>query len=136
MFKSVNNDEKQFYLDMINKTIAINQEYYHLNQLQEKIDEKFIDNPKYIVDYAIVEDNSYNVINNRDLTHNNVLLIRILLSDDEFVIKYIIKDLFNTYQKDIIISILYTETKLQRVIKELGGTFRYSQFFLVNNVYN
>ena len=93
MFKSVNNDEKQFYLDMINKTIAINQEYYHLNQLQEKIDEKFIDNPKYIVDYAIVEDNSYNVINNRDLTHNNVLLIRILLSDDEFVIKYIIKDI-------------------------------------------
>ena len=141
-------ESKKFYLDTINNLSKINQKYFDPNRNFTFFDETWFNNDEFmyriyrkngklvgIVDYKVFEDDFHtDNTNNKIFNYNNRLCVRCLLCANENIIEDIIKDLMNTYNKDIVINILYTEPKLKETIRNLDGIFNYCQYTLVNTL--
>ncbi len=135
----------KFYLEKLNESVTINRKHYNPDKNNNKITESVLKNDKFahkiykkdgkivgIVDYVVFEDNKKENTFTYDETYNNILCIRSLLSKYEILIEDILKDLANIYQRDIVISILYTEDKIRKVINKLGGKLKCSRYVLIN----
>lgn len=143
----LNQEEKNFYLNIINKLSQENSVYLNLNKQYQKYSEKWFDIEGFeyrvyrkmgkiagIVDYKNFDyDSNYEEHSSEYFNYNNKLCIRCLLSEEEQVIEDILKDLLTLYQKDIIINITYNEKSLHNVVNRLNSQFDFCQYILVDN---
>lgn len=133
-----------FYLKIINMYTKINHEYIYSNTEYQEINENYFKNEEFryriyrkngniigIVSYRVFE--SYFDYGNNNLAIfdcNNKICIRGLFSNYKQALEDIIKDLLNTYKKDIVIIITYSEKKLRHVVESFNSTFDYCQYIL------
>ena len=143
----LDDESKQFYLQTINQLSMINHRYFDPNLEFTEYDETWFQNEEFIyriyrknnkvvgiVDYKVFEDNpNHGQSANEVFNYNNKLCIRCIFAIEEKVLEDILKDLSNTYKKDIVISITYTDNILRKVVKKMNGKFNYCQYILVNN---
>lgn len=147
---TLNQEEKEYYLKMINKSTLDNHQYINPNRPYEKYTEKWFlsaaqEGFKYriyrnkdkivgIVEYInfdknyIIKDDTKKYFN-----WHNKLCIRCIFSEDEQVLEDMIKDLLNIYKKDIIIHITYNEKILKKIVNKLDGRFDVCLYALVEN---
>ncbi len=137
-------ESKQYYLETINRLSKINHEYFNPNIENEEYGEKWFlyDDYDYriyrkddkivgIVDYKIFEDSNEYTTTNKVFDTSNKLCVRCLFGETAIILEDIIKDLQNTYKKEILIHITYTEKELHSIVKALGGIFDYCQYFFI-----
>lgn len=143
----LNQEEKNFYLKIINKLVQENSKYFNPNKQYQEFGEKWFNNeePEYrvyrkmgkivgIVDYKNFDyDPNYRDISSNYFNYKNKLCIRCLLSEEEQVIEDILKDLLTFYKKDIIINITYSEKSLRKVVNKFNSKFDFCQYILVEN---
>lgn len=139
-------EAKDFYLKMINMYIKINHQYIYPNTESQEINENYFKNEGFIykvyrkngkivgiVDFQIV---NYNCTDESSLpscfNHCNKLFVRGIFSEEKQTLENIIMNLLNTYQRDIIINITYTENELKSVVNKLNGSFDFCQYILVD----
>lgn len=150
IFNNLDKESKIFYLKRINKLNKINHQYFNPDSEFIKFDETWFNNDDFIyriyrkngkivgiVDYKIFEDDfNCTKLINEIFNYTNKLCIRFLYSEDKIILEDILKDLLNTYRKDIVINITYTENKLIEAIKNMNGKFNYCQFTLIDKLNN
>jgi hypothetical protein len=146
---NLDDEGKYFYLKNLNKINKSNNEYLSSNKKYDEFNENWFKNKEFeyriykkngkvvgIVDYKIFDNDSNNINKTNEVFNcNNKLCIRCLLSDNKLVIEDIIKDLLNTYKKDIIIHSTYNEKDLKDVLVKLKSNFDFCQYILVEDNY-
>ncbi len=144
---TLNQEEKNFYLKIINKISQENSMYLNPNKQYQEYDEKMFNNEGFeyrvyrkmgrivgIVDYKNFDyDPNYGDISSNYFNYNNKLCIRCLLSEEEQVIEDILKDLLTLYKKDVIITITCSEKSLKNVVNKFNSKFDFCQYILVEN---
>lgn len=129
-------ESKNFYLKMINKVGENNYNYLYPNEKYEGNYEKILKHDLYRVyrkDKEIVGIVNYQNFNNDSTSiYNNKLCIKTIFGEDKIVVENIIKDLLNTYQKDILISTVYVEKELQDIVQNMKAHFDYGQYILAD----
>lgn len=143
---TLDQDGKEYYLKMINKSLRDNHQYIAPNRQYQEYTEKWFENEEIekfnysiyrkndqiigIVEYF---DNDYNGVESPKtyLDWNNKLCIRSIFSEDEQVLEDMIKDLLNIYKKDIIIHITYNDKTLKNVVNKLDSKFDVCLYVLV-----
>lgn len=137
---NLDNESKKYYLNMINNISMNNNKYFNPNSEYIEFDDTWFNNEfNYrvymknkkivgVVDYQIFDNN---LSSNNIFNYNNKLCIRCLFGEDKEIIEDIIKDLLNTYKKDISVNITYTENNLKEVCKKMGK-FNYCEYNLVD----
>lgn len=143
---NLDNESKKYYLQTINKLSMINREYFNPKLKSFKFNETWFNNNEYIyrvyrkngkiigiVDYKVFDDNpNYVKSTNEVFNCNNKLCIRSIFGEDKIILEDILKDLLNTYKKDIVVSITYTENNLREVVKKMNGKFEYCHYTLID----
>lgn len=133
-------ESKNFYHKMINNILESNHNYLYPNKKYDDNYEKILKfhntspyriyrkNNKVvgIVNYQNFDDN------NNISIYSNKLCIKIIFGEDKTVVEDIIKDLLNTYQKDILISTVYVEKDLQDIVQNMKAHFDYGQYILTD----
>lgn len=147
---NLDDESKKYYLHTVNKLSMNNRKYFNSKLKSFKFNETWFNNEEYIyriyrkngkivgiVDYKVFDDNSNYVKPTNEVTnYNNKLCIRGIFGKDKIVLEDILKDLLNTYKKDIIVSITYTENNLKYVVKKMDGKFNYCEYVLSNVLIN
>lgn len=142
---NLDGEGKKFYLNVINKIDKLNCDYQ--NNKFINIDDTWFNNEEFtyriyrkdgkivgIVDYRVIEnDDNYDNAKNDMFNYNNKLCTRFIFSEEKDILEDMIKDLINTYKKDIIINITYSEKNLREVSKMMYGKFNYCRYILEDN---
>ena len=143
---NLDDESKKYFLQTINKLSMINRKYFNPKLKFFKFNETWFNNKEYvyriyrkngkvvgIVDYKVFDDNpNYGKPTNEVFNYNNKLCIRCIFGKDKSILEDILKDLLNTYKKDIVVSITYTENNLREVIKKMNGKFNYCHYTLID----
>lgn len=147
---NLDEESKIFYLKNINKLSKINHQYFNPDSKFIEFNETWFNNEDFIyriyrkdgkivgiVDYKVfADDPNYGKPMNEVFNYNNKLCIRCLFGKDKSILEDILKDLLNTYKKDIIISITYTENNLREAVKNMNGNFNYCQYTFIDILKN
>lgn len=130
-------ESEKFYLDIVNEINGLNNKYLN-NEYFKKYRE--IDNKDYLYRIYCQNDLVLGIVkyelehksksNNKCFNYNNKVYINKIVGKDKKIIKDMIIDLFNIYQKDIIISVTYSEKILLDTVKELNNKFLCCQYSL------